>query len=313
MNNFAPVLIITLNRHVHFKRCVESLVACEGADKTDLYIGLDYPLNDSHWEGYEIIKSYLPTIQGFKTVNIVEREKNFGAHDNWIGMQNYIFEKYDRLIFSEDDNKFATSFLTFVNKGLDIYKDREDIFSISGYQTTYPMPDWYKFDAYLLTGFTAWGVGIWRNKWNKVDWSLDAYKAMLSNKGNYKILKKNYKRFLPRLLKIRDTGVLIGDGFLGLYMLHNKMYSVRPTKTRVINTGHDGTGENCGNTGNGNNIYMNQKVYEGMEEVVFPPDLQPDKQLKALILRQEQLTLIEIIKGLIPPPLRKILREIFRN
>lgn len=56
IENFSPVLICTLNRYVHFKRCIESLSACTYADKTDLFIGLDYPLKDEHWEGYLIIK-----------------------------------------------------------------------------------------------------------------------------------------------------------------------------------------------------------------------------------------------------------------
>ena len=37
MNNFAPVLIPTLCRYDHLKRCIESLSACTHAEKTDLY------------------------------------------------------------------------------------------------------------------------------------------------------------------------------------------------------------------------------------------------------------------------------------
>jgi len=306
MHNFAPVLIPTLNRHVHFKRCVESLSLCTHADKTDLFIFLDYPLKDMHWEGYELIKAYLPNIKGFKTVNVIEREKNYGAVDNFFKSLEYVFERYDRMIFSEDDNVFAPSFLKFVNDGLSTYEHRPDIFSISGYNNPFPMPVWYKHDAYLKTAFTAWGVGAWREKWNKVDWSLDSYNSMLSKKENFKELKNNYLRYLPLLLNIRDTGVITGDGFLFLYLLDKNMYSVYPVQTRVRNTGHDGFGEHCGYS----DTYVNQKIYEGFEDSYLPSALQPDIQLLDYLLRQIQPTLIEKIKGLIPASIRKKLRKI---
>lgn len=310
MNRFAPVLIPTLNRHVHFKRCVESLSVCTHADKTDLFILLDYPLKDAHWEGYELIKAYLPNIKGFKTINVIEREKNYGVNDNLFNAMNYVYKRYDSLIISEDDNVFAPSFLKFVNYGLSIYEHRPDIFSISGCNDPFPMPDWYKHDAYLITAFCAWGVGIWRDKWNKVDWSLDSFNSMLSKKENFKKLKENYQRYLPQLLKIRDTGVITGDGLLFLYLLQNKMYSIYPTKTRVRNTGHDGSGVNCGN---GGTIYLNQKVYEGLKDPHFPFDLQPDPKLIKYKLKQVQLSLIEKFKLQIPPTIRIALKKYLRR
>ena len=158
IKQYAPVLICTLNRHVHFKRCVESLAACTHADKTDLYIGLEYPSKDDHWEGYRIIKAYLDTIKGFKTVNITVREKNFGVYDNWMGMEKYVYEQHDRIIISEDDNIFSTDFLNFVNKGLEKYKDRNDIFSISGYVYPIDMPKIFAQDTFLWSGFQAGGL-----------------------------------------------------------------------------------------------------------------------------------------------------------
>ena len=297
ISKFAPLLICTLNRHVHFKRCVESLAACTHADETDLFIGLDYPMSDSHWEGYKIIEAYLPTIKGFKTVNIVVREKNFGVNDNWIRMQEYVFERYDRIILSEDDNIFATSFLKFVNAGLCIYENRPDIYSVTGYNSPFPIPSWYKYDGYLRTGFAGWGVGGWKEKWNKVDWSIETFNLLLSNKENYRILKKYYQRYLPQLLKIRDTGIITGDGLLFLYLLHNKMYSVYPTKTRVRNTGHDGSGVNGGNVGG---LYVNQQVYEGIEDPNLPMNLEIDSRLTKYVLKQIQPSFTHRIKTRIP-------------
>jgi hypothetical protein len=310
VNKFAPVLIATLNRHVHFKRCVESLAACTHADETILYIAFDYPLNESHKEGYEIIRAYLPNIKGFKTVNIIEREKNFGVRNNFVDARKEIFKNYDRMILSEDDNVFAPSFLMLVNKGLKVYEKRQDIFSIAGYNSPFPMPVWYKHDVYLRTGFTGWGVGIWREKWHQIDWSIDNFNAMYKKKGNLKEIKKNYQRYIGTIDKIRDTKKILGDGFIFLHMLDKGMFSVYPVKTRVRNTGHDGTGVNCGNNGT---IYLNQTVYEGREDPCLPYDLELDENLTKYVLKQIQLSFSEKLKGRIPPAIRVFLKKYLKN
>ena len=104
---YAPVLITTLNRYEHFKETITSLSQCTGADMTDLYIALDYPPTPFYEDGYRKIVEYLPTISGFKSVNIIKREKNYGMGKNFHdALHQVIFTKYDRFIFSEDDNLF---------------------------------------------------------------------------------------------------------------------------------------------------------------------------------------------------------------
>ena len=82
-NKYAPVLIPTLNRYDHFSKCIESLAQCVDSDKTDLFIALDYPTKESHWEGYKKIEKICSQISGFKSVNILKRETNLGAISNF--------------------------------------------------------------------------------------------------------------------------------------------------------------------------------------------------------------------------------------
>ncbi len=197
MDNFAPVLIPTLNRHVHFKRCVESLARCTHAEKTDLFIALDYPLTESHWDGYNLIVKYLPEIKGFKSISIIKRDKNFGARENIIDARKMIFETYDRIILSEDDNEFSYDFLNFVNQGLEVYEDRNDIFAINGYNYPIVVPKNYDNNVYLWQGYSAWGCGIWKKKWGKVDWSLENLKIDLSIYKNIKCLNNIAGHYVP--------------------------------------------------------------------------------------------------------------------
>jgi hypothetical protein len=309
MNKYAPVLIATLNRYDHFKQCIESLGACKHAKYTNLFIALDYPLTSSHWSGYKKILEYINTINHFRTITLIKRTSNFGPQRNFLEARQFVFNKYDRLIISEDDNVFAPSFLEFVNTGLDVYESREDIFSVSGYNSPFPIPAWYEGDVYLRTGFTGWGVGVWRDKWNKVDWSLNGFNKMFSKNKIYSKLKRNYARYLPDLLKIRDTGIITGDGLLFLYLLDSNMYSIYPVQTRVRNTGCDGSGVHNGRS----DKYMNQEYYKGLESVYFSPDLQEDKQLTKYILKQVSLPLSHKIKMAIPETFKSFLKRFLKK
>jgi hypothetical protein len=246
MDDFAPVVIPTLNRHMHFKRCIESLAACHHADRTELYIFLDYPLKDDHWEGYNIINNYLSTIIGFKAVNIIKRKNNYGPYRNSTKAVEHVFKKFDRLIFSEDDNIFAQDFLRFVNRGLAIYQNRADIFSISGYQYPVFIPKIYNEDIYLWQGFSAWGVGFWKYKWEKVYSEKTNSTAIVRDflKNYYSVYRfqKIANHYLPSLLYMLKRQMVIGDSYINLYLFKNNMYSVFPLFSRVRNLGHDGSG-----------------------------------------------------------------------
>lgn len=61
--NYYPIVIPTLNRYEHFKKCVESLARNTHADKTELIVGLDYPPSDKYMEGYLKIKNIFQRLE----------------------------------------------------------------------------------------------------------------------------------------------------------------------------------------------------------------------------------------------------------
>ena len=129
---YAPVIIPTLCRFEHFKRCIDSLSRCTGAEYTDLYIGLDFPAKDSHWPGYNKICGYVSQITGFNQVIVYKREYNYGASANTHALKESIIKQYDRYIFSDDDNEFSPNFLDYMNEGLTRFKDNPNILKICG-------------------------------------------------------------------------------------------------------------------------------------------------------------------------------------
>lgn len=291
--NFAPVIIPTLSRYGHFKNCVESLRLCKYSNNTDLFIFLDYPSKESHWDGYENIKKYLPTIKGFKSINIIERKRNFGAVDNFFKSVEYVLERSDRLIFSEDDNVFSPDFLDFVNQGLDVYKDRKDILSINGYQYPVILPKKNKQDVYLYNGFSAWGFGTWKDKWYEINWDLEALNSRLNNKRQANNLLS--KKMIKSLNEIVETGNIKGDVIICYHQTVSNMYSVFPFVSRVKNTGHDGSGVHGGNSAKARKIYLNQPMSDGTQKIDLPVDIMPDEEIFYSLRKHFNPTLIRKI------------------
>lgn len=238
---YAPVLIPTLNRYDHFKRCIESLTHCTHADKTELIIGLDYPPSEKYVEGWEMISGFIQEIIGFRKVTVIKREYNFGAVANYQDLIRLASRTYDRFIFSEDDNVFSPNFLDYVNKGLEKYKDDPRVFAVCGYN--YPM-DMTGYDKpyFFAHEISAWGMGRWVNKY-------EAVRATINEPGF--LIKRFREQPLSFFLK-NNTRMCNGISHVGYemredvytsyyYYMYDK-YSVFPTVSLVKNTGQDGSG-----------------------------------------------------------------------
>jgi hypothetical protein len=263
MNNFAPVLICTLNRYEHFKRCIESLATCTHADKTDLYIAIDYPSKDSQFEGYDLINECLHNITGFNSLIILEREINYGSEKNFLKAKKTIYEKYDRIIISEDDNVFAPNFLDYMNKGLDEFKDMSHVSTICGYKFPFEVPGDFPYNYFYSKGFSGWGVGLWREKYLQQRWNDNSIEEI--NRFLHRPLKAfsliSYQYgLLSGLMNIVKTGKFTGDRMYCFSNMINGKYSIFPTVSKVRNTGHDGSGVNSTKMEGSKNIFIDQSI-----------------------------------------------------
>lgn len=241
MNNvFSPVIIPTLNRYNHLRRCVESLARCTHAKETELIIGLDYPPSEKYEEGWEMICDYLPTITGFKKVTILKRDHNLGAFENMNSLFEYVEKYSDRCIFTEDDNEFSPNFLEFINKGLDKYKDNPEVLSISGYN--YPINmEGYDKNIYASFHFSAWGCGFWKDKRLTLT-SKELLKFVFIPTHFVKLLFKSPEHIIS-LLYMVSKNMVHSDACYEIFSCVNNKVSIFPSISKVRNWGHDGSGE----------------------------------------------------------------------
>ena len=253
---YAPIIIPTLNRYVHLERCISSLQKNAWAKYTPLYISVDYPPDAKYEKGYEKVCQYLQRgIEGFASVQIFYQEHNLGAYDNEEFLVSEIRKQYDRYIFTEDDNQFSPNFIEFIDKGLELFKNNQDILSIcgagsAGEETIYD-------NIVLSTNYTAYGCGEWIEK-------RDVYQTKICR--NYFVtIAYSYRKMLqlakkdPSLLFSLQSAVLrkerlyqrpdgeipIIDMTMKIYLVLEHKYVVASLKRKSRNWGYDGTGENC--------------------------------------------------------------------
>lgn len=243
--NFYPVVIPTLNRYTHFKRCVESLAMNTHADKTELIIGLDYPPSEKYVEGYRKIKEYIPTIKGFGKVTVFKRKENFGAIKNGQALSDYAFKNYEAIIFTEDDNEFSPCFLDFLNKALEKYKDDNRVSSVKGYNRVqyYSITD---KNILFMHNCGAWGFGQWKRKRFMLQADIESARRILqSTKQSWKIFRTSPAIF-SMLLAMVKKNALWGDVIFACLNILNDRYQICPRISMVRNWGVDGSGLHSG-------------------------------------------------------------------
>lgn len=241
IKHFAPVVIPTLCRYEHFRRCVESLSLCTHAEKTDLIIGLDYPAKDEHWDGYNKINHYVDTIKGFHSVTIIRADHNLGVGEggNLSHLGPIVYALSDRFIVAEDDNEFAPAFLDFMNKALMLYEDDFTVSSVCGYNQYVDQ----KRNVIFTYDHSSWGYGRWVNRIHPT--KKQTYAIAKSLRSVLRIFNF-YPAVLPILIDMIHRRKLYGDLSWTCSNIVNDKVQVRPAVSLVRNWGHDGSGIHCG-------------------------------------------------------------------
>lgn len=260
---FAPICIPTLNRAKHLSKCVESLKACQYADQTELIISVDCPSKDEQIKGWLDVKKYVRSIDGFKKVTLLFQKENVGINENYRLLREYAFEKYDRMIFSEDDNVFSPCFLDYMDNALEKFKDDPDVWGIcSFFQSEYIDLSDYASNIIKIKGYYCeYGSGTWRDKFEEKCNSISSpYQKYVCNLGNKLEVFRKYLSLFYLFVRIIDVYPdLQGPcdiSYAVSSILNNKYYIV-PTLPIIKNIGYDGSGTYCGEE---NRLYSTRAI-----------------------------------------------------
>jgi len=251
----APIVLFVYNRPWHTRQTVEALQQNELANDSELFIFSDGAKDKMATKHVNDIRDYIRTIDGFKKIEIIERDKNIGLANSIISGVTKIINKYGKVIVLEDDLISSNKFLAFINQALDWYSDENNIFSVSGYNFPIQIPSNYKYDGYCSYRSMSWSWGTWLDKWEKADWEVKDYNEFVIDKNAKKLFNRGGDD-LTDILKLQMNGKIDSWSIIWDYthFKHNA-FSFCPVKSKIYNIGFDGSGVHSSN----NNV-MQQKI-----------------------------------------------------
>lgn len=245
----APIVLFVYNRPWHTRQTVEALQKNELAHESELFIYSDAAKNKSTAEEVKKVREYIKTIDGFKKITITERENNWGLANSIIDGVTKIVNAYGKIIVLEDDLVTSPNFLIYMNESLDVFKDREDIFSVTGFNfpnDSMPIPTSYKEDTFLSYRFMSWSWGSWKEKWNRVDWDISDFDSFKKDKKQISDFNRGGQDLYP-MLKLQMSGKIDSWAIRFCYAHYkHDAFCVYPVKSFVNNEGFDGSGVHCG-------------------------------------------------------------------
>lgn len=254
---YAPILIPTLNRIEHLQKCIASLQKNTWAQFTPLIISVDYPPESRYREGYQKVCEYLKKgIMGFASVDIIYHKNNLGPIGNYQFLKDYSKERYDRYIFTEDDNEMSPNFIEYIDKGLELFHHQGNILAICSNGAVDCYED-EKNNIALSHNFSAHGYGTWHD--------IEVLYQEMITRDHFIAIAKDCNKVLKlykydpslvfalqhavlrseRLYQLSDGKIPIIDMTIKIYAVLYDQYVVCPKLQKSRNWGYDGSGFNC--------------------------------------------------------------------
>jgi hypothetical protein len=242
----APIALFTYNRLEHTQRTVDALKGNELAKCSDLFVFVDGAKEASDAVAVNKVRQFVRSIEGFQSVKTIERECNLGLSESVTAGVTQLCDEYGRVIAVEDDIQTAPDFLTFMNRGLERYEGEPRVFSVTGHNFPLEAPASYSYDAYFSYRSCSWGWGTWKDRWEKVDWSVTDFEQFIAD-------ARQRERFdlggqdLTWMLSMMMAGKLHGSWDVVWGYTHSKhdAMALRAVVSKVYNTGFDGSGTHC--------------------------------------------------------------------
>lgn len=241
----APIVLFTYRRPVHVRQTVEALLLNKEAASSDLIIYSDGSKDAESSTGVEETRSYIRTITGFKSIQIIERPKNFGLANNIIDGVTAVINKYGRGIIVEDDLITSPFFLKYMNEGLSLYKDDNEVISIHGYM--YPVRGQLPESFFIKTA-DCWGWATWKRGWDLFNSNSQELLCEIERKGRCREFDFNNSYPYTEMLKNQIRGT-VDSWAIRWYAsaLVNDKLTLYPGRSLVFQNGFDGLGgTHCG-------------------------------------------------------------------
>lgn len=243
--DFAPIVLFTYNRPDHVKQTIEALQKNEFASDSDLIIYSDGAKDKTDELAINETRKYLHTVEGFKSVQIIEREKNWGLAESLIDGITSVVDKYGKVIVMEDDLLTSPYYLRFMNQALEKYSDDDQIASIHGYVN--PVKEELP-ETFFLSYASSWGWATWQRAWRIFERDGSKLLNELQDKNLERRLDFDNSYYFVKMLRnqIKGKNSSWAIRWYTSIVLKNKL-CLYPGKSLVRQIGCDGSGTHSSN------------------------------------------------------------------
>ncbi|MCX8759118.1 glycosyltransferase [Vibrio parahaemolyticus] len=243
-NNLAPIILFVYNRKDHTQQTIQALQKNKLAEQSDLIIYSDGPKSANAISQVQEVRDYLKTINGFKSVKLIERDENWGLAENIIDGVSEIVNQYGKVIVMEDDIVTSPTYLLFMNQSLDLYENEKKIWHISGWN--YPLADGCNTDAFFWRVMNCWGWATWNDRWQYFNKDPQKLIDKWKDEDIHRFNVDGTHDFWSQVLNNQSGKLNTWAIFWYATIFTNNGLCLNPYQSYVKNIGNDGTGENCG-------------------------------------------------------------------
>jgi hypothetical protein len=270
----APIVLFVYNRPWHTKQTVEALQKNELASESELFIYCDNAKNDDGRKSVDEVRKYVDSIDSFKKITIIKREKNWGLANSIIDGVTKIVNEYGKIIVLEDDLITSPYFLKFMNEALEFYKYEEKVWHVSG--GNYPIKTDGLEDVFLWRLMNCWGWATWADRWQYYEKDIDKTLKEFSKEDIKRFNLDGNEDFFGQVIANYEKTINTWAIFWYVTIFKHDGLCLNPSQTFVENIGNDGSGIHCGETdiyksklSSFNNIIFTNKILENTKALVY--------------------------------------------
>lgn len=262
MIKYAPIVLFVYNRLWHTKKTIEALQENTLARDSELYIYSDSSKTHNDKQAVSEVREFLSSINGFKTITIIEREENYGLANSIIDGVTTIVERFGKVIVLEDDLVTSPYFLQYMNDALMLYESDKSVASIHGY--IYPIEGLP--ECFFIRGADCWGWATWKRAWDifESDGQILLQKLITRKLQNEVDFNGSYQytKMLEDQIAGKNNSWAI-RWYISAFL--EGMLTLYPGKSYVENIGNDGSGTHCSRSN-----FFSQRVnfqYKALEKI----------------------------------------------
>ncbi len=235
----APIALFVYRRPGYTRRAVEALKANPEAAVSPLHVFSDGAASVQHEPAVREVREYIRGIDGFASINIIERDRNLGLAKSIVSGVTQLCRDHGRVIVVEDDLIVSAGFLDYMNGALDRYADDERVMQIAGHMFPVSFAG-VRSDAVFLPITTSWGWATWARAWRYMTQGRELYDWIADSESRRRQFDANGSFPYFEMLEKNVEGQ-ISSWAIEWYasVFRRKGMTLFPVRTLVSNTGDE--------------------------------------------------------------------------